>query len=152
MIMVSACLFGVDCKYNGKNNYNAEICRALENEQVVFFCPEQSGGLSSPRPACEIQGGDGLGVLEGTARVMDQHGQDLTDAFISGARNTLRMAKTLGPDLIILKSRSPSCGVGLIYDGAFNLKTRAGDGVTSALLKQNGFRVMNDEEYLSGRS
>lgn len=149
MIMVSACLFGVDCKYNGESNRSPELVAALQNEQVVLICPEQSGGLPTPRPPCEIVGGDGYDVLKGTARVMNNNGEDLSQAFIKGAQNVALIAEAVKPDLIILKSRSPSCGVGSIYDGTFTSTSRQGDGVACALLKQKGLKVLSDDEFLS---
>lgn len=148
MIMVSACLFGVSCKYNGRHNYNPGLCSALKDKEVLLFCPEQAAGLESPRTPSEIQDGTGQDVLHGLARVVDRNGRDLTHAFIDGARNTCKKARYVNAELIILKSRSPSCGVGEIYDGTFSSCLRRGDGVSSALLKDQGFRVVSDEEYL----
>lgn len=152
MIMVSACLFGVNCKYNGENNYNPKICQALQGQGILLFCPEQAGGLPSPRPPAEIQGGDGQAVLKGEARVVNRDGEDLTRCFIKGAEEMARLAGEKKPGLAILKSRSPSCGIGQIYDGSFTSHLRTGDGVASAMLKELGFSIMSDEEFIGRRN
>ncbi|MEQ8175941.1 MAG: DUF523 domain-containing protein [Syntrophomonadaceae bacterium] len=151
MIMVSACLFGVNCKYNGKNNYNPKLCRALQGQEIILFCPEQAGGLPAPRPPAEIQAGDGQAVLKGEARVVNKIGEDLTRFFIKGAEEMIHLAGEKKPGLVILKSRSPSCGVGQVYDGSFTSHLRSGDGVASAWLKKLGIPVMSDEEFMGRR-
>lgn len=152
MIMVSACLFGVNCKYNGKNNYNRRLCRALQGQEILLFCPEQAGGLAAPRPPAEIQGGDGHAVLKGKARVVNKMGEDLTQYFIKGAQEASRLAKETRPDLAILKSRSPSCGVGQVYDGSFSSSLRTGDGVASSMLRELGIPIVSDEEFMGRRN
>lgn len=152
MIMVSACLFGVNCKYNGKNNYNPRLCKALQGQEILLFCPEQEGGLPSPRLPAEIQGGDGHAVLRGKARVLNCAGEDLTQAFIKGAEETARLARLKKPRLVILKSRSPSCGIGQVYDGSFSSHLRPGDGVASAKLKELDAPIVSDEEFISRRN
>lgn len=150
MKLVSACLFGVNCKYNGNNNDNPDLRKHLQGEQVVLVCPEQLGGLPAPRPPSEIVNGDGGDVLEGKAVVLGSIGQDVSNHFIKGAQAVLRIAQEHDPDLVILKSRSPSCGVGLIYDGSFSSCLRPGNGVTAELLSQAGYKVISDEDYLRG--
>ncbi len=148
MILISACLLGVDCKYNGKNNFKEEIINHFKDKNIVPVCPEQLGGLSTPRLPAEIKGGDGKDVLAGCAKVIRVDGVDVTEEFVKGANETLKIAKNLGSAKAILKSRSPSCGFGQIYDGNFNSTLTNGDGVTAALLKENGIEVYNDENFL----
>lgn len=150
MILVSACLLGYNCKYNGGNNKNPQIIELLKGKEIIPVCPEELGGLTTPRTACEIIDGTGKDVLEGNCRVLNKEGFDLTPNFIEGAKKTLAKAQEAGCELAILKSRSPSCGVNYIYDGSFSSKLRSGDGVTTALLKQHGIKVVNEEDYLKG--
>jgi uncharacterized protein YbbK (DUF523 family) len=109
-------------------------------------CPEVDGGLGTPRPPAEILGGDGGDVLAGRARVITADGRDVTAAYLSGARRALETARRVGAERAILKSRSPSCGSDSIYDGSFAGRTRAGEGVTAALLRANGIQVSTEEE------
>lgn len=148
MIILSACLTGVNCKYSGGNNLHPVFKELTEKHPVLLICPEQLGGLETPRPACEILGGDGKDVLEGNARVLNNQGEDVTPAFIAGAKQSLDLAKQNNIKLAVLKSRSPSCGAGLIYDGSFNSKLQAGDGVTTALFRQHQIEVISDTEFL----
>lgn len=148
IILISACLLGVNCKYNGKNNLNEEIVEYFKDKNIIPVCPEQLGGLSTPRFSSEIKNGDGQDVLEGTTKVMNNSGNDVTEQFIKGAYETLRLAQTLGATKAVLKTRSPSCGVGEIYNGNFNGTLIEGDGVTAALLKSKGIEVYNDEDFL----
>ena len=106
---------------------------------VVPFCPEQLGGLSTPRPRSEIRG----------EKVVNEFGEDVTSYFLKGANEALKIAKKISPDIIILKSRSPSCGKGRIYDGSFHNKLVEGSGVTCSILTRNGFKVLSDEEFCS---
>ncbi len=150
MIMVSGCLLGLNCKYDGGNNLSQRLLAELATEGIVPVCPEQLGGLTTPRGPAEIQGGDGLAVLEGNARVLNKEGQDITEAFRRGAEETLKLAQLLEIERAVLKARSPSCGCGIIYDGSFSGKKRTGDGVTVALLKKNGIVVMTEEDFSDG--
>lgn len=151
MKLISACLCGLNCKYNGGNNEHPLFSEMLDRGEVVTICPEALGGLSIPRPAAEIDAGTGEDVLEGTARVINDQGDDVTDNFIIGARKTLDIAREWDVDLVILKSRSPSCGAGHIYDGSFSGHLREGNGVTAALLLKEGIPVVSDEELLKER-
>lgn len=146
MILVSACLLGVNCKYNGKNNYDATILNLLRSKGLIPVCPEQLGGLSTPRLPAEINHGDGVDVLNGSAKVVTKNGIDVTEAFLKGAQETLKIAEELGINQGILKARSPSCGVGKIYDGSFTGSLVKGDGVTAALLKSKNIRIYSEEE------
>ena len=139
----SACLNGVNCKYNGKNNLRAEICQKIETEGGVLLCPEQAGGLGIPHPPSEIETGyDGRDVLAGRAKVLDRDGRDVPQAFVEGAQRTLQKVLANGVKTVYLKQSSPSCGCGLIYDGTFSGRKIPGDGVTAALLKQHGIEVI----------
>jgi uncharacterized protein YbbK (DUF523 family) len=112
----------------------------------VLVCPEVDGGLGTPRPAAEIEGGDGADVIAGRARVVTADGDDVTDAYLKGAERALAVARETGATTAILKARSPSCGEGSIYDGTFSRTLEEGDGVTAALLKAEGIDVLSDEE------
>jgi len=148
VIMLSACLTGVNCKYNGSNNLHPRFKDLAESEDVVLVCPEELGGLTIPRSPSEITGGTGEDVLNGQARVIGREGEDVSPYFVKGAEATLELARTHQVDLAILRRRSPSCGCGLIYDGSFTSTLRPGDGVCAALLKQHGIRVISDDQYL----
>ena len=108
------------------------------------FCPEVAGGLGVPRPAAEISGIGGHSVLDGTGRVLTRAGDDVTDAFLRGAELALRMARSRGVRLAILKEGSPSCGSASIYDGSFTGQRKSGHGVTSALLERHGIQVFSE--------
>lgn len=146
MILVSACLLGTRCRYNGGHCLRPQVVELVWRKGVIPICPEQLGGLATPRPPAEIVGGDGRDVLEGRARVLTDEGVDVTDRFIAGARECLELARRLGVTRAVLKARSPSCGVGQIYDGSFGRNLRPGDGVTAALLRSAGLEVTGDEE------
>lgn len=141
MILISACLCGIHCRYDGSAKLDAELIELLRSGRAVPVCPEQLGGLATPRPSAEIIGGDGAAALAGTASVMGTTGDDVTVAFIQGATQTLHIARICRAERAILKANSPSCGCGAIYDGTFSGVLKEGDGVTAALLKQNGIPV-----------
>ena len=141
MIVVSACLAGVPCRYDGRAAPDGECAAMVERGEAVVACPEVMGGLGCPRDPCEIVGGDGVDVLAGRAKVVDKNGADRTEAFVLGAQKFLDYLQMQGADMVYLKSKSPSCGAGEIYDGTFSGKRRAGDGVTAALLKMNGIKI-----------
>lgn len=148
MLLASACLCGLNCKYNGGNNLNPYFRKLMEEKILIPVCPELLAGLPIPRCPSEIIGGSGNDVLDSKARVINNEGIDLSQHFLTGAQKTLQTAQEANADMVILKSRSPSCGVGQIYDGTFKGILRAGDGVTTALLKKHGIKVMNDEDFL----
>jgi uncharacterized protein YbbK (DUF523 family) len=136
MKLCSACLLGIKCRYDGKSALNKKIVKLLEKEILIPVCPEQLGGLPTPREPAERRGN----------RVFTRSGKDVTKEFERGAEQVLRVAKLLGIKEAILKQGSPSCGCGKIYDGSFSKKEIAGDGVTAALLKKNGIKIITDEE------
>ena len=131
MMIVSACLAGFPCRYDGKARPCAQVVELVRAGKAIPVCPEQLGGLPTPRTSCEIRDG----------RVVDADGRDRTEAFRRGARAVLQIAQTYGATEALLQSRSPSCGSGRIYDGSFTKTLTAGDGVTARLLKENGIQV-----------
>lgn len=145
LILVSACLAGLRTRYDGGDNLQEEILRLVREGKAVLACPEQLGGLSTPRLPAEIVGGNGEDVLDGKARVIDAEGKDVTNAFMKGAEETLAIARLYGASSAILKESSPSCGVMRQYDGTFSHRKIPGMGVTAALLRQNGIAVYSEE-------
>jgi uncharacterized protein YbbK (DUF523 family) len=145
MKLVSACLLGCECRYDKKSVALPELEQVFEKGSLVPVCPEQLGGLPTPRNPAEIVGGDGFDVLDGKAKVIDNQGRDVTEQFLSGAYQTLKIARIVGAEEAILKEKSPSCGSQLIYDGTFTGTTKLGLGVTAALLIRNGLAVYSDE-------
>lgn len=135
-ILVSACLLGGNCKYNGGNNRNGKVMQMLAANEVVGICPEVLGGLPTPRIPSEIV--DGV--------VMNRAGICVDKEFRRGAKRALEIAEREKPDLIILQSRSPSCGVNQRYDGTFSGRLVDGAGVAAELLIENGFRVVDVED------
>jgi uncharacterized protein YbbK (DUF523 family) len=142
MDIASACLVGRKCRYDGEAREDKRIKEMYERGELKAVCPEQLAKLKAPRCPSEITGGDGNDVLEGRARVAARDGGDLTRAFIGGAQKTLETAQACGAKRAYLKSKSPSCGCGRIYDGTFSGKLRDGDGVAAALLKKHGIEVI----------
>ncbi|RXI49004.1 DUF523 domain-containing protein [Clostridium tetani] len=147
LIIISACLCGVNCKYNGKNNLKEGVEKLLKEGKLIPVCPEQLGGMETPREPHEIVDSTALEVLRGKGKVLSITYKDSTDKFIKGAYETLRMAKDLGVTEAILKSNSPSCGFGTIYDGNFSGNKIKGNGVTAELLKRENIKIYN-EEYI----
>ena len=141
MILVSACLAGVKCRYDGKSNRTESILKLVEQGRAIAVCPELLGGLETPRDCCEIVA-DNSGL-----RVVSDRGEDTTSAYIKGAQKTLEIAKIVNADMAILQQRSPSCGCGKIYDGTFSRNIVDGNGFTASLLKQNGICVCNYENF-----
>ncbi|MFB6813674.1 DUF523 domain-containing protein [Streptomyces sp. NPDC056347] len=140
-VLVSACLRGVPCRFDGRAKDSAELAGAIGDRRPVAFCPEVSAGLPTPRRPAEIVGGDGHDVLDGRARVVDDTGHDVTAEFVDGAERALAAARHSGCTEALLMARSPSCGRGTVYDGTFTGTLRAGDGVTAALLERHGIAV-----------
>ena len=142
--LVSACLAGEPCAYDGRPRPCPVVERLVREGRAVTVCPECLGGLPVPRLPAEIENGSGLDVLAGRARVVNRRGRDVTEAFLRGAQAALAIAREQGLRTAILRSRSPSCGCGRIYDGTFTGRLRPGDGVTAALLREAGLRVCNE--------
>ncbi|MFH1854121.1 MAG: DUF523 domain-containing protein [Candidatus Omnitrophota bacterium] len=140
MILVSACLAGVNCSWDGKNRLNEKIRKLVARKLALPVCPEVLGGRPVPRTRTEIKGGSGKDVLEGRAMVCDENSSDVTGEFLKGAQSVLEIVKRFEIKEAVLKAKSPSCGVGRIYDGSFKARLVSGDGVTTALLKKEGIR------------
>jgi uncharacterized protein YbbK (DUF523 family) len=147
MIAASACLCGFECRYDGKANTVPEIEELYRKGAIVPVCPEQMGGLSTPRVPAEIQNGVGRDVWRGTARVMSREGKDVTEEFKKGALEAWKVLADAKIPKAILKERSPSCGSGTIYDGSFSGKTMTGMGVTTALFLDRGILVMSEQNF-----
>ena len=145
--MVSACLVGIPCRYDGGSCPHDRLQALAAQGDVLLICPEVLGGLPTPRPPAEIRGGNGGDVLQGQAQVVNIDGKDVTAEFLAGARKALRVAQRWDIKEAILKARSPSCGVGQIYDGSFSGRLVEGDGVTATLLKREGIIVRNEDEW-----
>jgi len=147
MKLVSACLLGMKCNWSGDDKYRNERAIELsEVEPLIPVCPEQLGGLSTPRAPQEIQGGTGEDVLNGKCKVMNKDEKDVTGQFIRGAEETLKIAKQLKAKEFVAKSGSPSCGFGQIYDGSFSSRLIDGNGVTTALLRRSGIKIIAEED------
>ena len=144
-ILVSACLAGLPCSHDGRARRSEAVAALVGSGATVPVCPEQLGGMPSPRETAEIAGGDGGGVIDGSARVVSRSGKDLTAAFKEGARQTLAVARRHGCRRAVLKARSPSCGHGRIYDGSFSGGIKPGDGVAAALLMRSGIEIVTEE-------
>lgn len=147
-LLVSACLLGSKIRYDGsdKASDHAALAELIARGQVIAVCPEVAGGLGVPRLPAEIQNGDGVAVLANRAQVIDSAGNDVTNAFISGAQLALQLAQAHNIKVAILKARSPSCGNEQIYDGTFSKTLLNGRGVTAALLEQHGIKVFNEAQ------
>ncbi|GAA0085073.1 DUF523 domain-containing protein [Clostridium sp. CTA-7] len=143
MYLISGCLCGVNCKYSGGNNLNSKCVDLFREGKAILVCPEQLGGLPTPRTPAEIQG-NSEEVLNGNHKVLTKDNADVTEEFLKGAYETLNIAKLTNANKAILKDGSPSCGVNYIYDGNFNGKKIEGMGITTAILKNNGIEVISD--------
>jgi len=146
MKLISAWLLGIRCTWNGSDNENDRALELSRVETLIPVCPEQLGGLATPRVPQEIQGGTGEDILNGKCKIMNENGEDVTREFITGAEETLKIAKQLNIREFVGKSKSPSCGCGQIYDGTFSGRLINGDGVTTALLRRNGIRIIPEED------
>ena len=149
VLVVSACLLGDACRYDGQGKASTPVLelvaeRRLQGRPVRPVCPEELGGLGTPRPAAHLQGGDGHGILDGTATVRRvEDGADVTEAFLTGARRAAEVGAPIGR--AILKARSPSCGCGSTWiDG----EVTRGDGVFAALLRRQGVPIQTDEDLV----
>ena len=144
MYIVSACLLGQNCKYDGENNLNEEVVEFCKNQKYITVCPESAGKLPAPRPPAEKIGD----------RIVDKEGKDVTDAFLRGAdislKTCMEMARISGEEIegAILKANSPSCGVGQIYDGTFSGTLTEGDGVFAGMLKRLGVEIITEKEKI----
>jgi uncharacterized protein YbbK (DUF523 family) len=146
VIVVSSCLAGLKVRYNATDSLDANIQQLVEAKKAVTVCPELLGGFSTPREPAEIVGGNGDDVLAGNARVVELSGKDVTEMYVKGAHQALRVAQELGALLIVLKESSPSCGSAMIYNGDFANEKIAGYGVTTALLRREGYTVISEHD------
>lgn len=135
-IIVSACLAGVFCRYNGDTVPFEPVVELVRAGRAIPFCPEVYGGLPTPRPPCELMDG----------RVINREGVDQTEEFIRGAEEGLRLAQLAGSTEAILKAGSPSCGCGEVYDGTFSGKRIPGNGLFTELLLRHGITVRSEED------
>jgi len=136
MIIVSACLAGIRCRYDGKDNFCAKVSELVKKGLAIPLCPEQLGGLPTPRVPAEIRG----------EKVFNKNGKDVTENFIKGAQETLKVAKLVNCKIAVLKSNSPSCGFGKVYDGTFSDKLTKGNGFTASLLSSNGIKIYTEND------
>ncbi len=151
-IVVSRCLLGKPCRYDARstNDLTTRLIKAgFAESDIVTVCPESDGGMTTPRLPSEIQGGDGADVLAGRARVMMKNGAESTAYFLRGAHLAVEIAQAEDCRFALLKAKSPSCGCGRIYDGSFSGTLRPGDGVTVALFKKHGIRVVSEQDFES---
>lgn len=136
-LLVSACLIGVNCRYNAKKiDISADMQKLMEKHELIPFCPEVYGGLTTPRAPSEIRNG----------RVYSSEGADVTENFLRGAREALKLTRRMSCEAAVLKERSPSCGSGKIYDGTFSGIQVDGDGITAALLKKAGIPIFGETQ------
>jgi uncharacterized protein YbbK (DUF523 family) len=133
MKLCSACLLGIKCRYDGKSKSDKKIIKLSKKEILIPICPEQLGGLPTPREPSEQKG----------KKVITKSGKDVTKNFVNGANQVLKLAKLFGVKEAILKQRSPSCGSGQIYDGTFTGTIVKGDGITTVLLKKNNIKIIS---------
>ena len=146
MKLCSACLLGIRCRYDSKSKPDKKVLELLKTETLFPVCPEQLGGLPTPRIPQEIQGCSGEKVLANKCKVKNKSGDDVTEQFIKGAEETLKIARLFNITEAIFKQKSPSCGCGTIYDGTFSNNLMQGDGVTTALLKKNNIKVISEKD------
>jgi uncharacterized protein YbbK (DUF523 family) len=135
--LVSACLCGEKCRYDGKVFISEHIKQLVDEGKAIMVCPEVLGGMSVPRLPCEIKGG----------RVLNINNENKTSSFLNGAIKVLELAKKYEIKKAILKEKSPSCGSKYIYDGNFNRELLPGEGLTTKLLRENGIQVVSDELF-----
>ncbi|MGD9475056.1 MAG: DUF523 domain-containing protein [Eubacteriaceae bacterium] len=141
-ILVSGCLLGMEINYQEKGALVEELRQLLLQGLAVPICPEVLGGLPTPRDCSEIK------TVDGEQKVFSVKGEDVTESFKLGAERALDTAKVTGAKIAVMKSNSPSCGSGRIYDGTFTGKKIKGDGIAAALLKENGIIVITEDEFL----
>ena len=147
-ILVSTCLVGVNTQWNEGCNKIDDVVELVKSGKAVFLCPEQLGGLSTPREWSEIEKGKtAKDVLEGKGKVLTRTGKDVTKQYVCGAQRLLAFCQEIGIETAILKAGSPSCGSRQTLDGTFSYTTRSGKGIAAELLDQNGVKVYNEENF-----
>lgn len=141
MYLISSCLVGVSCRYNGTCTLNLDLKKMVDEGNAIAVCPEILAGMSTPRESCEIQRSNGKTM------VVSKSGSDCTHLFEKAAIETLKICKTRNIQKAVLQSRSPSCGFGKIYDGTFSGRIIKGNGLTADLLCNNGIEIFTDENF-----
>ena len=139
MYIVSACLAGVNCRYDGKNSLNSKIKKLVSQGKAIVVCPEELGGLPTPRSPCENKNN----------KVVSKKEEDFTEQFKQGAQLSLKIAQSANCKKAILKTMSPSCGYGKIYDGSFSHKIIKGNGVFADILEKNKFKIYTEENFIN---
>lgn len=146
MYLISACLCGVNCKYNGLNNLNDKCLELLRKGEALLVCPEQLGGLNTPRIPSEILG-NAKDIIElNKGKVINKEGKDVTKEFLKGAKEALKIAKEANIKKAILKEGSPSCGSNFVYDGSFTGNKIKGKGITAYLLEKEGIEIISEKD------
>jgi uncharacterized protein YbbK (DUF523 family) len=149
-ILISPCLIGIRTRWDESCDEIEELINLVKSGQAVFLCPEQLGGLTTPREPAEIESGKtAKEVFNGDARVLTITGKDVTHQFVVGAQRILEFCQRLGVEVAILKSDSPCCGSKQTYDGSFTDTKIVGKGTTAELLEQNGIKVYNEKNFLA---
>ncbi|SDH12264.1 DUF523 domain-containing protein [Halanaerobium congolense] len=141
MYIVSSCLAGINCRYDGGNNLNEKVIKLVKEGKAIPVCPEMLGGLKIPRVPAEIVKNE-----DGKRKVINKNGEDVTTEFIKGAMKTVAIAKILEADKAVMKKNSPSCGYGKIYDGTFSNSLVEGNGITIELLIENGVEIITVDD------
>ncbi len=143
-VLVSSCLLGLATKYDGTDNYNQAVIDYLKRHKLlpIPICPEQLAGSPTPRPKCWFTVADGQALLIGNGKICNESGTDVSNLFMHGAYESLKLARICNCQLAILKQRSPSCGTDNVHQ---NGKLVNGMGVTAALLRNNGLQLLNEE-------
>ena len=146
MYLISACLCGVNCKYNGLNNLNDKCLELLRKGEALLVCPEQLGGLNTPRIPSEILG-NAKDIIElNKGKVINKEGKDVTKEFLKGGKEALKIAKEANIKKAILKESSPSCGSNFVYDGSFTGNKIKGKGITTYLLEKEGIEIISEKD------
>ena len=141
-VLISACLLGEACRYDGKSSEQTELIDRIRDKQLISVCPEVEGGLPTPRPPAEVKGD----------QVLRENGVDVTSQFIKGSEFCRDKGISEKVTLAILKSRSPACGCGQIYNGSFTKTLVEGDGIFTQTLKAAGFECVSDEDFLNDKA
>ena len=145
IIIVSACTAGVKCRYDESHRVNKKIVKLVSEKKALPLCPEVLGGRPVPRSPVEIVGGTGDDVIDGIARVKDKEGNDYTEEVIDGVEEFLKTVSRLNVKVVVMKTKSPTCGYGKIHDGTFSGILKAGNGVLAAALERRGIKIYTED-------